>query len=354
MNSPQGSGLNNTGFQSYFSRYYQRWLERRIPPNAQQILQRKNIFILPSKAGIAFLATITLLWLLGTNYQNNLVVVLSFLLLSLLHTGILYSYSNFSGLSIAVNPVADCFAGDTAKVNGLLKSHRQRNHHTITLGWSPLATVSVDIAAQQSTAVTLLLEAPQRGWYRADRLTIASVYPLGLIRTWARLDMDVEFLVYPQPIVTPLPAASLVRVENADNETLVEPLSSLALADDVSHLREYQAGDPVKHIAWKSYAKGQGLATKVYESVAQAERQQWLSWDDFSGIDTEGRLSRLCYCVLQAEREQLVYGLRLPNKTIALGNGHQHQQMILRELALFDDRSRGSKGRNDKGANDHG
>jgi uncharacterized protein (DUF58 family) len=352
MSSSQASGLNNKWFQGY----YRRWLQRRIPPNTQQTLQRKNIFILPSKAGMSFLVTIFLLWLLGTNYQNNVVLVLTFLLLSLLHTCILYSYSNFSGLSIAVNPVADCFAGDTAKVNCLLKSHRQRNHQNIMLGWNPLATVSVDIAAQQSTEVTLLLETPQRGWYRADRLTMASVYPLGLIRTWARLDMDVEFLVYPQPIVTPLPEASVVVVDNVDDANVdieAEHLSSLALADDISHLREYQAGDSVKHIAWKSYAKGQGLATKVYESVAQAERQQWLSWDDFSGIDTEGRLSRLCHCVLQAEREQLNYGLQLPNKIIALGKGHQHQQRMLRELALFDSKGNGVEKRVDKGANNN-
>jgi uncharacterized protein (DUF58 family) len=350
MSPSRGSGLKDTWFQHY----YRRWLQRRIPPNAQQVLQRKNIFILPSKAGVGFLATIILLWLLGTNYQNNLVLVLTFLLLSLLHTCILYSYSNFSGISIKVHPVDNCFAGDTGKVNCLLKSHRQRNHQNIILGWDPLAAVSVDIAAQQSTEVTLLLEVPQRGWYHADRLTIASVYPLGLVRTWTHLDMDVDFLVYPQPIITPLPEASVVVVENTDDDTEVEPLSSFVLADDVSHLREYQAGDPVKHIAWKSYAKGQGLATKVYESVAQAERQQWLSWDDFPGVGAEGRLSRLCHCVLQAEREQLIYGLRLPNKTIALGKGHQHQQIILRELALFDDKGSDSQGKDGVGEDNNG
>ncbi|ODS23726.1 hypothetical protein AB835_07460 [Candidatus Endobugula sertula] len=78
------------------------------------------------------------------------------------------------------------------------------------------------------------------------------------------------------------------------------------------------------------------MITKAYESVTTAKCQQWLDWHDFAGISTEGRLSRLCDCVLQSEAKELVYGLILPHKTISLGSGSDHQDKVLRELALYE------------------
>lgn len=320
-----------------FRLFYQRWLHRRIPPNDQQTLYRKNIFIFPSTAGAGFLVTLILLWLLGTNYQNNLILVLTFLLLSLFHTCILYTYANFSGLSIKVKHIAPCFAGDIANIECVVWSQRQRDHHAIMLGWNKNEVAHINVDPKQRQQVALPLPVTRRGLYRVDRLYLATVYPLGLIRAWARLHMNIEVLVYPQPIKSELPKPRMINTENVDCDinNSIEVVGDLA--DDVSHLREYREGDPLKHIAWKTYAKGQGLATKAYESVVKAEQQLWLNWDDFSPHAIEARLSRLCDCVLQAESQQLWYGVTLPNITIPLGQGEKHQQRILRELAVFDD-----------------
>jgi uncharacterized protein (DUF58 family) len=316
--------------------YYHQWLARRIPPQSQQILHRKNIFILPSKAGVGFLLTIILLWLLGTNYQNNLVLVLTFLLLSLLLTCILYTYANFSGLSIEAKRANPCFAGDVAKIECVIKNQQGRCYSSIRIGWNRESYISIDLAPNETKTVTLLLPTTQRGCHRVDRIVVSSVYPLGLIRAWARLDMAIKLWVYPKPMSYPLPISRLIELDNNEMDQATDSVLKADVTDDVSHLRRYQYGDSLKHIAWKNYAKGQGLATKVFESVTSAERQQWLYWDDFSGFTIEGRLSRLCDCVLQAEKQSMVYGVRLPNKTIALNSGKQHQESILLELALFD------------------
>jgi hypothetical protein len=316
--------------------YYQSWLRRRLPPQSRQTLHRKNIFILPSKVGLGFLATVALLWLLGTNYQNNLILVLAFLLLSLLHTCILYTYVNFSGLSLTVKNVEPCFVGDTLKVVCLLKNTQpRRGHHRIAIGWDKLSLTTIDITADKTQEVTLSLPVDQRGIHHLDRLMLTSVYPLGLIRVWAKLDMNISAIVYPKPIKADFPKASLIESDKTDEAMSEQTAVSDNINDDVSHLRNYQAGDAPKHIAWKAYAKGQGLATKIYENTKLVEPQHWLKWDDFSDVGIEGRLSRICYCALQADVQERIYGLELPNQTIALGYGLAHQQAVLYALALF-------------------
>lgn len=327
---------------SFFSRYYQSWLQRRVPPQSHQVLHRRNIFIFPSRVGVGFLFTVFLLWLLGTNYQNNLVLVLAFLLLSLMHTCIFYTYANLSGLSIEVRRVAPCFAGEPIKIECLLKNHRKtRSHRQISVGWDKASLVTADIRSKEVQELTIWLPAASRGIHHLDRLTVASVYPLGLIRTWAKLDMDITTVVYPRPVKARLPEASIVTVDQAKEHINVNSLTSLELNDDVSHLREYQEGDSLKHIAWKAYAKGQGLATKIYENIAPAERQQWLNWDDFSSYAVEERLSRLCYCILQADKQGLHYGLNLPHIMIPLGRGEHHRQAALYGLASFAQQGKG-------------
>ena len=47
-------------------------------------------------------------------------------------------------------------------------------------------------------------------------------------------------------------------------------------AEDFSGFRNYTPGDPLRHVAWKTLAKGQPLQTREY--VAFADRRVWLTW----------------------------------------------------------------------------
>lgn len=317
---------------------HQRWLKRRMPANSQQVLNHRNIFIFPSKAGLGFVFAVALLWLLGTNYQNNLIIVLAFLLLSLLHTCIFYTYANFSGLSIQVKHVGPCFANGMACVTLQLKANTQqkkakKTYENLQLSFPNAPAIYINVVAGQTQTVVLQLPVGQRGWYLAPRLTLSTVYPLGIMRAWSYLDMDIQVLVYPQPITADMPSIKSAAV-NDDNKAQ-QVLVSTNIAEDISHLRDYQYGDSPRHIAWKTYAKGQGLNTKAYENVIAAEQQQWLDWNDFTGIATEGRLSRLCHCVLTADQQQQAYGLRLPGSTTPIGSGANHRQEALAALALY-------------------
>ena len=81
------------------------------------------------------------------------------------------------------------------------------------------------------------------------------------------------------------------------------------------------------------FAKGQPLQTKQY--TAYADRSVWLDWALFDGLPIEQRLSHLCHWVLEFDRTNEEYGLRLPGVVVPPGMGDGHRQKVLRHLALF-------------------
>ena len=63
---------------------------------------------------------------------------------------------------------------------------------------------------------------------------------------------------------------------------------------------------------------------------------------DFSALrsaDVEEKLSQLALWVIEAERAQRPYGLRLPGAEISPGVGQLHFHQCLRALSLFQVRS---------------
>ncbi|WP_346836975.1 DUF58 domain-containing protein [Microbulbifer sp. SAOS-129_SWC] len=304
----------------------ERWLQRRAPAARRVTLDHSRLFILPTRAGLAFLMVVIILWLLGTNYENNLVFALTFLLVSLFAVLPVHTFANLSGLQLRLCEVRPVFAGDYAEA--LLRVGRPGNRirERIEIFWPPEQGAWLDLVDRGEEEVRVALPVVRRGRVRAPRLRVQSRFPLGLFRCWSRVDLDVEFLVYPQPkSAGPLPLGAAT----ADGESV----QKRAGGDDFAGLATYRPGDSPRHLAWKQYAGGRDLYSKRYESGV--DTRLWLDWDLLAGRDVETRLCNLCHWALQAEREQSAYGLRLPGTVIQPALGPDHLRRVLTALALF-------------------
>jgi len=103
-----------------------RWIDSRRPPAKQQNLSRNNLYIFPSWQGLWFLVADIILWLVGTNYENNLILAMAFLLITLFVITILHTFANLSGLSIQLLSVKPVFSGETAEVKILVTRNGKR------------------------------------------------------------------------------------------------------------------------------------------------------------------------------------------------------------------------------------
>lgn len=305
---------------------FRRWLDRRLPMMRSVTLDQRRIFIFPSRPGLWFMLLLLLLLIAAINYQNNMAFALVFLLASVFIVSILHTFANLSGLTISAQRAIPVFAGDNASFELLVAGRPGQAYFDVNLNWAGSEVCSVSLFDRNEQAVNLHMMMLRRGRFRPERLLVETFYPVGLLRAWTWLALDFEVLVYPRPQKSPL--VHQATAEDKDEGDIIP----VAGSDDFYELAEYKAGDSLKHVFWKGYAKDQSLQTKHY--VAYREQQRWLDWRQFSG-NTEQRLSKLCYWVLQLEKSHDDYGLRLPGVTIAPAHGSQHQTRLLTELALF-------------------
>ncbi|MDD5411226.1 MAG: DUF58 domain-containing protein, partial [Methylobacter sp.] len=185
------------------------------------------------------------------------------------------------------------------------------------------------LAADESKTLTLYGVTRKRGWQRIGTVTLASCVQLGVFRAWSPLRFDSKVLVYPKPSAFSLPfPVSEGQHPSGQRHTVRSG------RDDFEGIRCYQAGDPLRQIHWKAYAKGQGLFSKQYATDVDST-ELWLDYEKTPGANIEERLSQLCRWVIDAENAGLRYGLLIPGRKIAPDGGIRHYATCLEALTLF-------------------
>ena len=313
---------------SFFQRRFDAWLERRLPRVDRVQLGSKSLFTFPSAGGAGFLAVVVLLWLLATNYENNVIFALGALLGAVMVVTIFHSFANLSGLQVQVRSVSAGFPGEMLRVELVLSQAGRRLRDDIRLSFPGSAPVAVALDGDHQTASAVLyVPARRRGRRHLERVTIESTYPLGLIRVWTHVLLSGHGIVYPRPVEGVAQAGS-------DSGDSARGRANPAGQEDFAGLRSYIPGESASRIAWKQFARGQGLHSKTFsDPVADP---QWLDWEHYPGMDREARLSRLCHDVLACARKSDPFGLRLPGQVVPLGVGNRHRDQMLTALALFE------------------
>lgn len=312
-----------------------------VAASPTQRLDRRRVYIFPSRAGFTLGAMLVVILLGAINYDNALGYLLSFLLGGMFLVAMLHTYHNLAGLDFLGAHAAPVFAGERARFECVIGNPWPRARLALALMRRPRGATRVerrrltqegaafDLAADSTLAVGITLDAPRRGWLSPGRLRLESCYPLGILRAWAYFASDARCLVYPAPHGSlALPYAATQAAGSTD--------LALAGADEFAGLRPYSSGDPVRAIAWKTLARERELMIKRFHGQGSIELE--LDWRAVAGLgDVEARLSQLTAWVLEAERRGARYALTLPGRTIARGQGASHRDACLRALALFGD-----------------
>ncbi|WP_445778121.1 DUF58 domain-containing protein [Shewanella sp.] len=312
---------------------WDRWLSKRLPPKKHITLSHRSIFILPSGFGLFWMGLIVLLYLFGTNYQNNLVIGLSLLLASVFHTCIIYSYKNLAGLSFnAVNPPI-AYAGDNTVFPIMLTGHNRDKYHDtshqqICLQFSQQRHVRVK-QLQQQTLATVPFTHPTRGYINPGRIKVSSNFPLGLCRAWSYVDLDIHHVIFAKPEACDI----LLTSQQSDNDSQYEHGKLRPGVDEYKGLRSYVEGESLKHVAWKQWAQDKGMLTKEF---AEPEGLPvWLTLANTSGKDLEQQLSRLAWQVDKLSQTQQIFGLILGQTVINQHTGEAHRIACQTAIATY-------------------
>jgi len=303
---------------------FDRWLSRRVPSQFQHKLSNRNIFIMPTRFGFAYLFFVLLLFLLGTNYQNNIILLLSYLLASLFITVMLHSFYNFSQLTLSSNATQTSFAKQV--INFPITVTGRKAHYDINFQFStPLSKQKkVTLAECNTEGVEVLLPwyAQQRGIYTLGRVKVFSEYSLGLFITWSQLDFSHQAVVFPQPKKLNANQQLLATIDNHDQSSDANR-QSMADGDDYTELKNYVLGESKARIAWKQLARGQGKLSKNYQT--QQGGLRWLQLSKMPNIDIETKLQFLCFLILEYSKNNQKFGLILDLPSSSLSSSAVHK-----------------------------
>jgi uncharacterized protein (DUF58 family) len=316
------------------------WLYGSSPPRSGQhggeiVLGHRRVYIVPSRLGLFYGATLAILLVGSINYALALGFALTFLLAGMGIAAMVQTTRNLARLSVRAGRSQPVFAGEAAGFRlGIANAGDYDRPEILLRHLGSGAQLTVDVAANAYTEAELAVPATRRGWLPFGRVMLETRFPVGLFRAWSYVEPDSRCLVYPRPDTGVLPPP-------APGAQAGGARAHAQGSDDFSGLRAHQPADSPRHVAWKSVARSDtqdarsnAMLTKQFAGDAVAEL--WLDLGDLpQALGLEQRLSRLTGWVLAAERGGAHYGLRLPGTEIAPGRGETHCAACLEALALY-------------------
>jgi len=303
------------------------WIMRRQGLDHDPItLQRGRIYILPTRLGVAYAGMVVAMVAGSLNYSNNLSLGLAFLLASLGFVAMHHCHGTLAGLELRLLATDPAFAGQSVRFRLLLENRSTAWRPRIELVAGAGAPQVADVPPSGTETAGIALHAARRGHVRLERAVLATRHPLGLFRAWAVLHPGYSAIAWPRPAERGRPPPGVeTDTGGAQDRAKGE--------EDFTGLRPYQSGDPLRRIAWKAYARGQGLHTKQYAGTDVVSHV--FDWDSLPDLDVEARLSQICRWVLDAHGSGEAFGLRLPRASIEANVGTAHLQRCLDALGLF-------------------
>lgn len=228
-----------------------------------------RVFVILSREGIFFLIFSFSLLALGMIFER-LILIIPSLIFPIFF--IIFGLFNFSKIdekleftvSITSNeikakqflPVHIRLKDNGTRVNGILSIE-------VSDGLFPVKTSQNAIITTKKPSTTFLFYAPRRGKEQITRLKYEFGGISGLFNLEARIVVNKEIIVVPEPQRVSLPWKMKQKILDQLVAEISIPVRGRGY--DFLSLRDYQYGDEFKHIHWKATGKYRKLIVKEFE-----------------------------------------------------------------------------------------
>jgi uncharacterized protein (DUF58 family) len=302
-------------------------------------MKHGKVRLRPTALWLVFGPILGCMWLAAVNYSNNLVYAILYLIGALSFISIFHTWRNLASLQVDHIRIQPAFAGEEVRMEIYLRNPTKHTIYGLFFARvgdeaglarrpTPLRSPGgggVRIAAGDSCSAEVVFPAERRGIYRFESLLVRASYPFGLIWASFRVPMNAEYYIYPQPKGN---AAWPGLHPSGDQGSP----ASLKPGDDFSGVRAYLPGESLRHVDWKAFARGRPLSIKVFSGGSGHEL--WLDAAEMGRLPLEARLSQLALWIINAEKEEIPYALKLGRTTLPLGLGATQSRRALEALAV--------------------
>lgn len=191
----------------------------------------------------------------------------------------------------------------------------------------------------QSARGAFRIPTNRRGVYRMGPLTVSVTDPLGLVIRVQRRESSQEVTVFPHvEVVPPLPPAAGRDLVGGS----VDEFTRSRSGEEFHALREYQVGDDLRRVHWRSTARTGELMIREHDLPWQTRAT--LVLDDrrrsTDGHTFEKMVEATASVAASLLRSRaLTRLLTVEGGETGFGSGHEHQDAVLEQLAVVERRS---------------
>ena len=142
-----------------------RWARRRQGTDHSSgfALERRRIYILPTRYGVIFTVVLFAMLLGSINYAANLAYAMTFLLAGLMLVILNHCHNNLLGLKVRFAGAEPVFAGDKAQFRIAVSNEANVTRHEIEITMPRSSNMPVTLAAHSSDFVRLRVKTRHRG-----------------------------------------------------------------------------------------------------------------------------------------------------------------------------------------------
>ncbi len=284
-----------------------------------------------TRAGWFYVALTVAVGFAAVNTANNLIYVITSTLLGFMLISGIVGKANLEAVEISLAVPDEIYAESPTPVVVRVRNRRR---------FLPVFLLSVHMGSDRvffgyldrrgEATRTISLRFARRGLSPPIPMWVASPFPFGFFVRTRLTDPMPSALVFPKLTPCPFPAQP---PRHAMKGTDFSSDHHGGEDHDLRSIREYQAGDPVKKIHWKSSARTDRWLTKEF-SVA-ARDCITVDMNHMRGLDVERALSCAAFVITAAIRRGTAVGLVVGNRRYEPGTSLHHKRKLLKVLALY-------------------
>lgn len=292
-----------------------------------------------TRAGWCFIAIIFGVGFAALNTGNNLLYLILALMLSFLVLSGILSEGSLRGIRIERKLPREVFAGHPNRVALRIHNDQRRvasfaitieDRLDLEAGVQPAGRVfALRVGSRSFENRSYSFEPERRGDLRFDGFQVSTRFPFGLFVKSREIDLPECLVVYPS--VQRVPLVVQTRLFDSDDE---EPSGASSRGDEISGLREFEPGDSLVRVHWRSSARAGRLLVGEREGFDGAEFEVQLRLPRSTPDPVvEERVARAASEVVTHLEFGSRVGLRSKSIRFAAATGFAHRSEMLRFLA---------------------
>lgn len=289
-----------------------------------------RLYIIPTKPGLLFSVLFIVVLILGILYSNNLVLILTFIIFSILLLSMFITHINLEQLSLNSFKLSNGYAQEILSGKFTILNETQRVRHKFSITFISEDEEFEYFCSSDSNYKLIEIQTHSngrnRGIYKCYKIRLSTTYPLGLFYCWTYFKVNQDICVYPK--MKNQIELSLNQKVDLEESKVKDEFGSQEFTENRKHLQ----GEALNKVNWRLFAKYNELFVKEFKDpIANI---YLLDFDNIN-LEAEERLEQLSYWINKLNSKNEYWILKLKNFKSKVGTGPSHFETCMKELSHF-------------------